>query len=438
MSYVEGWQLSNDHYYADVARATLDYVRREMTSPEGGFYSAEDADSVIDAAHPEVKGEGAYYVWSKAAIAEALGQPASDWFCHQYGVEERGNVANDPHGEFAGRNILFEAHTIADTAQHFGRPFEEMRQSLAESQRKLLAARGRRVRPHLDDKILTAWNGLMISAFAKGAQAFEDPDYEHAARRAADFILGTLYRPGDRTLLRRYREGEAAIAGFLDDYALFVQGLIDLYETVFEVRYLQAAIELTEAMRERFEDGRQDGFFSTAAGGNDLLLRIKDDYDGAEPSGNSIAALNLLRLAQFTGRDEYRAAAEGALRALASRIAAAPEAVPQMLAALEFSLATPRQILVAGDRGSADTRALLGAVNRRFVPHKAVILLDDESRSFFAAHLASSRGMDKRDGRATAYVCENYACRLPVNDPAALEQQLAPAEKMGHTRLSPF
>jgi uncharacterized protein YyaL (SSP411 family) len=410
VSYLEGYQLSNDQYYAEVARDTLDYVLRDMTSSEGAFYSAEDADSVIDPAQPNVKGEGAFYVWTKQEIEKLLGPQAAGEFCLRYGVEPQGNVAHDPHGEFTGKNILFDAHPEQPPP--------------AGARETLLEARARRVRPHLDDKILTGWNGLMITAFARAAQVLDDPRYLEAARRAADFILSRLRT--EAGLLRRYRDGEAAIPGFLDDYALFAQALLDLYETAFDIGDLDAAVRITDRMTANFEDPDQGGFFSAPPGDPELVLRIKDDYDGAEPSGNSIAALNLLRLAELTGREDYRRSAERVFAVFASRIASVPEAVPQMLAGLEFALSKPRQIVLVGDRGADDMRAMVRQLNSRFVPNRVVLMLDsDEARRFFAAHLPATHGMDRIGGSATAYLCENYACRLPTNDPGAFAEQLA-------------
>ncbi|MCX6619828.1 MAG: thioredoxin domain-containing protein, partial [Acidobacteria bacterium] len=278
---------------------------RELTSPERAFYSAEDADSVIDPVKPKEKGEGAFYIWTQQELEQALGQPAASWFAYRYGVEPGGNVTNDPHGEFSGRNILFEAHTVERTAGHFEAPIEEVRRALDQARATLLSLRAQRVRPHLDDKILTAWNGLMISAFALGGRVLNEPGYTAAARDAADFILTRMFDGSTGTLFRRYRDGDAAIPAFLDDYALFVQGLLDLYEASFELRYLEAAVSLTEKQIELFEDRENGAFFSSGAGDQRLVLRMKDDYDGAEPSGNSAAAWNLLRLARITGREDF-------------------------------------------------------------------------------------------------------------------------------------
>ena len=243
ISYLEGFQISGEQGLAEVAREIFDYVLRDMTDPGGGFYSAEDADSVIDPAHPDEKGEGAFYVWTRAEIDEVLGQPAAEWFSYVYGVENDGNVLEDPHNEFTGKNILYQRRSVADAARQFSVSEEEAQTVLEESARKLLERRSTRIRPHLDDKVLTAWNGLMISAFAKGGFILKEERYVHAAKSSADFILTNMYNNG--ILLRRWRQGDAAIPGFLDDYAFFVQGLLDLYEATFDRKYLQAANELT-------------------------------------------------------------------------------------------------------------------------------------------------------------------------------------------------
>jgi uncharacterized protein len=414
VSYLEAFQITGDPAYADVARATLDYVLREMTSPAGGFYSAEDADSATDPANPKEKGEGAFYIWTRDEIAQAAGE-AVEWFCYRYGVRDGGNVDHDPHGEFTGRNILEQAHTVEDTAAHFSRSPEEVAQALDAVERRLLAARAVRPRPHLDDKILTAWNGLMISAFARAGAILDAPVYARAARRAADFVASRLYDSDRGVLLRRYRDGEAAIDGFLDDYAFFVQGLLDLYEAQFDARDVEFALRLTEKQRELFEDAAGGGFYSSGAADRSLVLRVKEDYDGAEPSGNSVAALNLLRLARMTGSDSLQEAARRTLQAFSSRVAAQPVAAPQMMAAFEFAAAAPRQTVIAGTRGADDTQALARAVHTRFLPFQVSLLADGSDWQAPAV-----RGMAPVDGRAAAYVCRDYACQLPVTDAARL------------------
>ncbi len=419
ISYLEAFQATGDARYADTARAIFDYVLRDMTDAEGGFYSAEDADSVITPEQPTLKGEGAFYIWSIEEIHALVGAPASDWFCYRYGVREGGNVENDPHGEFTGKNILYQAHTLEETAEHFGQPVGEVDATLDNAARILLQARAKRVRPHLDDKILTSWNGLMISAFAKGGAILEEPRYAEAARRAADFVIARLYESASGTLLRRYREADAAIPGFLDDYAFFVQGLLDLYEAQFDLSHLQLAIRLTEKQLELFEDRDAGAFFSTIDGDPELVLRVKEDYDGAEPSGNSISVMNLVRLAQITNRDQFRQSAGRALSAFASRLSVAPMAVPQLLAACEFVTGQPREIIFAGTRDSAELRAMLRELHRRFLPNRVVLLVDSAgARRALASGIPSIESMQPVDGRATAYVCRDYTCQLPVSDPA--------------------
>jgi uncharacterized protein YyaL (SSP411 family) len=417
ISCLEAYQITRDPFFAGVARRIFDYVLRDMTDKDGGFYSAEDADSVIDPAKSDEKGEGAFYIWSAAEIEKILGQPGTAWFAYRYGVEPHGNVASDPHNEFTGRNILFEAHSVEETAQHAGKPPEEVRTALESAAEKLFAVRSKRVRPHLDDKILTAWNGLMISAFAKGGAILSEPRYASAAERAAGFILSRMYDAKTGVLLRRYRQQDAAIPGFLDDYAFFTQALLDLYETQFDLRHFETAVKLTEKQMQLLEDREHGGFFSTAAGDATLLMRMKDDYDGAEPSGNSIALLNLLRLAQMTDRKDFRDAAGKGLRAFASRIVAIPSAVPQMLVAFQFSLSKPKQIILVGDRGAPETSQMLNILNERFLPNRIVMLIDTEhARKSLMAYLPVVETMTRIGGKTTAYVCENYACKLPTAD----------------------
>ncbi|MBZ5583628.1 MAG: thioredoxin domain-containing protein [Acidobacteriia bacterium] len=410
-SYIEAFQITGDPQFAGTARRTLDYLLRDMAS--GGFYSAEDADSAPDPAHPESKREGAFYVWEAGEIRAVVLDPAADWFCYRDGVEDQGNVASDPHGEFAGRNILHQAHSIEETARQFGRREDEVRAALLQAGRLLLEARSHRPRPHLDDKILTAWNGLAISAFARAGAALNEPVYLEAARTAADFLLARMYDAGSGALLRRWRQGEAAIPGFLEDYAFLAQGLLDLYETEFDLQRLETATRLTEKQIELFEDGALGGFFGSSDPA--LLMRIKEDYDGAEPSGNSVAAMNLLRLARMWNREDFQKSAERTLAAFAPRLAAAPAALPQMLAACEFLLGEPREVVLVGERGGADTAALVGTLHARFSPNRVALLVDSpETRRKLAATAPGIESMRQIDGRASAYVCRRYACQAPV------------------------
>ncbi len=425
LSYLETSLMQPGQGFEQVARDIFEYVLRDMTHPDGAFYSAEDADSVIDPAKPGEKGEGAFYIWTAAEIESLLDPQTAEWFCFRFGVEKDGNVANDPHGEFTSRNILFQARTITETARHFGAAEAAVAESLDAARATLLDARGKRVHPHLDDKILTSWNGLMISAFAFGAQVLDETRYAAAAQRAAEFVLGRLYDESTGLLLRRYREGEAAIAGFLDDYACFGNALIDLYEAVFDPRYLDYALRVAERMRELFEDAAGGAFFSTAAGDESLVMRLKDDYDGAEPSGNSMAAALLLRLNHLTGRAEFRESVERTLAAFGTRLRLAPVGVPQMVVVHKLARRSARQIMIAGGREEPLTRDLLREVRRHFLPGRLVLLVgDDRTRVRLAQWSPALAGMAPVDGNPAAFVCENFTCQLPVSNVEQLAELL--------------
>jgi hypothetical protein len=309
---------------------------------------------------------------------------------------------------------------VEETARQFGRPAEEVGAGLLRAEGILLEARSRRLRPHLDDKILTAWNGLMISAFALGGAVLDEPRYAGAARDAAGFLLSRMFDPATGILLRRYRGGDAAVPGFLEDYAMLAQGLLDLYEAQFDMAHLEAAARLTEKQMELFEDRERGGFFGAAADPA-LIVQVKEDYDGAEPSGNSVAAMNLLRLARMTNRAAFRESAERTLATFAPRLAAAPVALPQMLAACEFLLRGPREVVVVGERDGADTKALLRTLHGSFGPNRVTLLVDSaETRRKLAAGIPAVESMEKIGGRASVFVCTNYACQLPVFEPEEL------------------
>jgi hypothetical protein len=310
-------------------------------------------------------------------------------------------VEEDPHGEFRGQNILYQARSIEETAAACGAGVDETRSVLRSAVSRLLERRARRPRPHLDDKILAAWNGLMISAFAKGAQVLGEDRYADAAAAAAKFVRDRLWDESRGVLLRRFRDGESAIDGFLDDYAASILGFLDLYETRFERADFEFAVRLAERAIELFEDREQGGFFSTSADGENLVLRLKDDYDGAEPSGNSMMAMALLRLARLTDRGDFSRAAARTLEAFSSRMASGGVGVPQMLAALSFALGKPMEIVLAGPLDAA----MLAAIRRGFMPN-AVIARASESPV----------PMPDIDGKSTVYICSNFACQLPVTE----------------------
>jgi len=424
-SYLDAFQVTHDAAYARTARDIFDYVRRDMTDAGGGFYSAEDADSLLEKGKPE-HAEGAFYVWTKEEIVHALGEDAAAVFDRVYGVDPGGNApeGSDPQGEFRGKNILIQRLAMADAAKFFRQSESDFSASLAESRKKLLAVRDQRPRPHLDDKIITSWNGLMISAFARGAQVLDSPEYLASAQKAAHFIRENLWKNGQ--LLRSYRQGASEVGGFCDDYAALIQGLLDLYEADFDVAWLQWAVELQAKQDSLFLDTEHGGYFSVTKDAPNILLRMKEDYDGAEPSPNSVAAGNLLRLAQITRQKEYATRASATLAAFADPLSRAPTALPQMLVALDASLAKPRQIVIAGPASSEATRALLHEVHAHFIPNKIVLLADGAAgQQWLSERLEFLKTVGPLDGKPAAYVCEDFVCQLPTSDVSKLRELLS-------------
>jgi len=423
-SYLDAFQITHDTACEKTARDILDYVRRDMTDPAGGFYSAEDADSLVEKGRPEHR-EGAFYVWTKDEVLRALGEDAAAVFCRMYGVEADGNAppGSDPQGEFTGRNILIQRLALADAAKFFRQDEGDLTAALAASRQKLLTVRDQRPRPHLDDKIITSWNGLMISAFARGAQVLDDVEYLAAAQKAAHFIHEQLWKDG--RLRRSYRQGASDVGGFCDDYAALIQGLLDLYEADFDIGWLQWAVELQARQDALFLDADHGGYFSVTRDAPNILIRTKEDYDGAEPSPNSVSALNLQRLAQIIGNKDLALQANAVLGAFANQLSRAPTALPQMLAALDASLAKPRQIVIAGPRDADATRALLHEVNAHFIPDKILLLADGGAgQQWLAARLEFLKTVGPLDGKPAAYVCQDFVCQLPTSDVAKLRELL--------------
>jgi uncharacterized protein YyaL (SSP411 family) len=432
-SYLDAYQITHDPIYADTARDILDYVLRDMTGPDGQFYCAEDADSAMDAADGGRKAEGAFYVWKADEIRAALGEGAKV-FDYRFGVQDGGNVERDPRGELKGTNVLFDAHTVAETAAHFNTPESQVERLLNSARARLLEARGHRPRPMRDDKTLTGWNGLMISAFARAGAILREPRYAQAAVRATEFIQNRLYDPKTHRLTRRWRLGDAEGAGFLGDYAFYVRGLLDLYEAGFDIRWLKLAMEIQGSQDEQFWDATGGGYFQ-AVDEASVIVRLKEDEDNAEPAGNSVAAMNLLRLAQITDDARLGDRANQTFAAFATKIGQSLAAMPEMLASFDFASEKPRQIVLAGKRDSAGTRAMLDEVNKRYLPDKMLLLADGgDGQHFLGEKLPFVLEMKVTDGNVTAYVCENYACQLPTNDPAKLGQMLDQPRSTAATR----
>lgn len=432
VSYLEAYQMTSEKFFADVARDVLDYVERVMTAPEGGFYSAEDAESAVDFEKPLDKEEGAFYTWNAKDFEGVLTAEEARVFHYHFDVKKEGNVVADPSGEFQSENILHTPYSFEETADRFGLDASKTREIVEASKKKLFQERERRPRPHLDDKVLVSWNGLMISAFVRAHQVLEDDRYRETASRAADFVLKEMYNKETRQLLRRYRGGEARYEAHLEDYAFLVQSLLDLYEGSFDIRWLKAATELTDAMVERFYDHEHGGFFDTSGKDPTVIVRTKEWQDGAEPTGNSIAVLDLLRLSQMIDRKDYRHAAEASLAYLGQLATSYPQAVPQFLVALDFSLSKPKQIIVAGRPDDPRMRTILKQVHSRFIPNKVLLFADGaEGQKFLAAHVPFLASVKAVQGKPTAYVCEDYACDLPTSDVSILARLLdkTPAQK---------
>ncbi len=412
VNYLEVYQVTGDNYFGDVTKDILNYVTRVMTDPNGGFYSAEDAESALDASDPHEKEEGAFYVWSKKEIDELLGDDAEIFNFH-FGVNDYGNApqGSDPHSVFAEKNILYKAHTISETSNKFERSTDEINIILDESKKLLFEVRQKRPLAHLDDKILTSWNGLMISAFAKAHQVFNDAKYLKTAQKAADFNLQNLYDTAGKQLLHRYRDGEAKIEAALEDYAFFTQALLDLYEACFDEKYLIIAIEFTENMINDFYDESEGGFFDTSGKDESILVRTKEDYDSAEPTGNSIAINNLIRLSALTGKTVWYDMAYRSVLAFSGKLEKMPYAMPQMLVALEGLLNKPKQIVIAGKDTDETTYRMVREAMKRFIPGRIIVKIDpdtvQESKTFV------SQVIQKSD-QTKAYVCENFTCSLPV------------------------
>ena len=402
-----------------------------MTSKEGGFFSAEDADSPAiagggDPSHGK-NTEGAFYVWTKNQIDAALGD-AAEIFDFHYGIQSHGNApeGGDPQDEFRGKNILIERHTIAETAKHFKKSEDQVRQSLARSREKLFSIRAKRPRPHLDDKIIAAWNGLMISAYARAAQILDEPRYLESATRAANFVRRHLWDAAKKTLYRSYRDGRGEVEGFADDYAFVVQGLLDLYEASFDVDWLKFAIELRETQDRLFFDEKNGGYFSTSGKDKSVVLRMKDDNDSAEPAASSVAAVNLLRLAEVRDEKQWLESAEKTIGAFHVTLSRFPSAMPQMLVALDFSSSKPRQIVIAGKKDVPETKALLAEIHRHFLPTTIVLLADGaDGQNYLREKIEGIRTMSMVEGKPAAYVCENFTCKAPVTEPAKLAELLA-------------
>ena len=407
-AYTEAFQATGNKEFQKTAGEILEYVLRDMTSKEGGFYSAEDADS---------EGvEGKFYVWTEKEIREVL-DPADAEFClYVYHVKKEGNFIDSVTGTSSDENILHLEKPLTELASGLKMSEKEFGDQLKSIRSQLFAHREKRIHPYKDDKILTDWNGLMIAALSKAAQVFSDSTYLEAAQKAVNFIQ-TKLRNKDGSLIHRYRDGEASLPAHVDDYAFLTWGLLELYEACFDTQYLQLALELNQYLLDHFWDDQNGGFFFTADNSEELLVRRKELYDGAVPSGNSVAMLNLLRLGRITANTSFEEKATKLLRAFSGNINEAPSAYTQLMMGIDFALGPSQEIVIAGNSDSADTKKMLDAIRAKFIPNKVVLLrpLDKETPEI-AGIAPFTKNQTSVGGKATAYVCRNYVCNKPTTD----------------------
>ncbi len=411
-AYTEAYLATGEEFFAGVAREIATYVLRDMTSPEGAFYSAEDADSEGE--------EGKFYLWTKAELLETLGEDGP-LLCDLFGVEEGGNFDQEAAGRQAAANILHQRFTFEAFANDKGLDVQTLRTRWEQGRRMLFDVRRQRIHPLKDDKVLTAWNGLMISALAKASVALQEPAWAEAAERALAFLAENLRREDGR-LLRRWRQGEARFLGYLNDYAFLAWGLLELYQATFRTDYLRRAVELVDEQN-IFWDESAGGYFFAAANDTTLIHRPKEVYDGAVPSGNSVSAMNLLRLARMTGRTDLEERANRIFGAFGRQVGQNESGHTMLLCALDFAEGPTREIVIAGDPADEATRGLVAEVRRRFLPD-AVVMLHAPGDRLLGSLAPFARRQGPVKGRAAAYVCQSFACEQPVTDPADLGRLL--------------
>jgi uncharacterized protein YyaL (SSP411 family) len=407
MAYTEAYQITGKDEYADVIRNIFEYVTRDLTSKEGAFYSAEDADSEGE--------EGKFYTWTKKQIEDALDNEVADIFTQVYNVHEEGNFDDEATRKKTGLNILHMKEK-EDIATDLKINRDELTLLLNEAKTKLFIRRSARVRPSLDDKILTDWNGFMIAALAKAGVVVGEQKFIDVAEKALSFILETM-RDKNQGLFHRYKDGDVAIGAFLDDYAYLIWALLEMYEATFNPEYLSFAKEMMQELLENFWDNDGGGFFFTGTNSEELLVRKKNAYDGAMPSGNSVSMFNLIRLARLLGDNSYEDHAIAIGRTFSDEIKRTPSAFSMMLLALDFAIGPSFEIVVAGKPENEGTHEMLQKLRGKFIPRKVVILRGSEEQSQMITELAPfTKFHEPIQGKATAHVCIDHNCKLPTTD----------------------
>lgn len=413
--YVEAFVATGKKLYADTARRILDYVLREMCDEQGGFYSAQDADSLASASDQHKK-EGAFYVWGTIELESLLSPMELKVLSYYFGIEPHGNALFDPHGEFIGKNILYVKNSVEETAAYVQKLVVDVEQIIREGKEKLLANRASRPLPHLDDKVLVDWNGLMISALAMAGRILDQPCYLQAAESAAQFILTRIKRDDGR-LLHRYRAGQSGILAGLDDYAFLIAGLLDLFEYSFNVQYFKQAVRLYDEMIDLFWDQEGGGFFLTPKDGEQLIFRPKEVYDGAIPSGNSLAAHNLLRLYHWTFDQSYLFRSEQIFKTFCAQLLSSPSAYAQMMMALQFYFGPVKDIVVCGD-----DKDMLAVIFGSWIAQKVVTVKTLDSQKEMEKLFPLTKDQNVQENETLVYVCENQTCHSSVKSPQKLRQ----------------
>ena len=420
VAYLDGYQLTKDPMYARVAKEILRYVSKERTSPQGGFYSATDADSE---GH-----EGKFFVWTPAQIDKALGKKKRStlWFKRYYNVTKRGN--------FEGKNILHVTRPMAEVARSFKVPLAQFREAIGEGKQSLFRVRARRIPPLSDEKIITSWNGLMISAFARAALVFEDNSYAQKAAKAARFVLSKMRKPNGR-LYRTHMSGRSKFNAYLEDYAFMIAALLDLHEATQELRWFREAVALQSLVQRHYWD-RRGGYFRTSQDHEKLLYRPKPRYDGAVPTGNSVHALNLMRLYILTTQEKYRRWAEATFKYFGSRLKRWPIALSEMLLAVDFYYDAPKEIILVKPTADASIQPFLARLKKLFLPNRAlVVVTQGAEQKRLGAIFPLVKKKKPLSQKVTAYVCLRRVCELPTTDPKIFEKQIAKITPLSFPRL---
>jgi uncharacterized protein YyaL (SSP411 family) len=416
MAYTEAYQATKKKDYEKIAREIFTYVLRDMTAKEGGFYSAEDADSEGE--------EGKFYLWTEDELRQILTKKESDLIFKVFNTEEDGNFNEEATRRKTGTNILHLNKSLDEIAFEMKMSEHMFQNTLNSARQKLFALREKRIHPHKDDKILTDWNGLMIAAFAKAAQVFDELRYTEAAKNAVDFILKNMRRTDGR-LLHRYRDNQAAILANLDDYAFLIWGLIELYETTFDVSYLKTALNLNRDLIIHFWDDKNGGFYFAPDDGENLLVRQKEIYDGAIPSGNSVAMLNLLRLGRMTANHDFEEKAAQIGKAFSDTATQLPAAHTQLMVALDFAVRPSFEIVIVGNHQGKDTMDILRILRTQFIPNKVILFRPSGQDAPDISRIAAfTKNLSSIDGKATVYVCTNYTCKMPTTDTSKMLDSL--------------